>query len=635
MYYVEHPQGKENMSATHANRLRSLAPVLARVAGPGQYVGGEHNHVTKPDAALRFALGFADVYAVGMSHHGIRILYDTVNAESGMAAERVFAPLPDMERELRARGARLATLETATPLCDCQVVGFSLSYELAATSILTMLDLGGIPLTRFEREGTAAPVVIAGGASTLNPEPLTDFVDVFLIGEGEESLPELLRIVRDALPITKDNRADILLRIAREVKSAYVPALYETAAQPDGTVTVTGAAASGVPFPVARRIVEDFDSAHQVTKPIVPIHETVHERAVLEIMRGCPNGCRFCQAGYATRPQRERSPESLRAAALACLANTGYDEVGLLSLSTSNYSRFDELVAALDAELSPKEVSLSLPSLRVDHALSGIPSRFKSVRKSGLTVAPEAGTDRLRAVINKHVRNEDLLAAAEEAFRQGWKQMKLYFMVGLPTETEEDVRAIAALAEAAAKKRPRGGKGNNRPAISLSVSNFVPKAHTAFQWFGAAHPDEWAARQALVRESVNRKLVAYHGHDVSTSLLEAVFARGDRRLGKALLSAWKNGARLDAWTEHFRPAVWNAAFADAGLDPVLLATRNIPLDAALPWDHIDSGLSKAFFAAEWRRAEAAAPTAPCAPGQCAGCGVDFCRFSVQNMYHER
>jgi radical SAM superfamily enzyme YgiQ (UPF0313 family) len=410
------------------------------------------------------------------------------------------------------------------------------------------------------------------------------------------------------------------------VKGAYVPELYSAEALADGTVVVAGAAEAGVPFPVERRIVENFDAAHQVTKPVVPIHETVHERSVLEIMRGCPNGCRFCQAGYATRPQRERSPESLRCAALESLAHTGYDEVGLLSLSTSNYSRFDELVEKLDGELAPKGVSLSLPSLRVDHALSGIPARFRSVRKSGLTVAPEAGSDRLRAVINKHVTNEDLLSAAEEAFRQGWKQMKLYFMIGLPTETEEDVVAIAALAEAASRKRPRGGKGNNRPAISLSVSNFVPKAHTAFQWFGAAHPDVWMARQRLIGDRVNRKLVAYHGHDASTSLLEAVFARGDRRLGRVMLSAWRNGARLDAWSEHFKPAVWNEAFRESGLDPVALATRDIPLDAPLPWDHIDSGLTKAFFAAEWGRAEAAAPTAPCAPGQCAGCGVPHCGF---------
>jgi radical SAM superfamily enzyme YgiQ (UPF0313 family) len=314
---------------------------------------------------------------------------------------------------------------------------------------------------------------------------------------------------------------------------------------------------------------------------------------------------------------------------MECLASTGYDEVGLLSLSTSNYSRFDDLVARLDAELAPRGVSLSLPSLRVDHALSGIPARFHSVRKSGLTVAPEAGTDRLRAVINKDVKNNDLLAAADEAFRSGWRQIKLYFMVGLPTETEEDVLAIARLAEEAARKRGRGkgkDKGGSRPAIHLSVSNFVPKAFTAFQWYGAAHPDVWSARQRLIGEHVNRRMVAYHGHDVSTSLLEAVMSRGDRRLGKVILAAWKGGARLDAWTEHFRPGVWNGAFAACDLEPAKIATRSLPLDGALPWDHVDAGLRKDFLKKEWERALSGMPTPACGKGPCAGCGVAGCAF---------
>ncbi len=609
------------MSNARDERLRRLAPVLSRVQGPGQYVGGEHNQIRKPEARLRMALAFADVYAVGMSHHGLRILYDVVNARPEYAAERVFAPFPDMEEALRAAGTRLATLETGAPLDACQVIGFSLSYELAATSVLTMLDLGGIPLTRFERENTASPIVIAGGAAVLNPEPASDFFDVLVIGEAEDALPELLDIVSAALPITRDNRAGILRAIAEGVRGAYVPALYRTAVSPEGETVVAEPIESGIPFPVERRVVADFDAAPQVRRPIVPIHETVHERAVLEIMRGCPNGCRFCQAGYATRPLRERSPDALYGAAMDCLASTGYDEAGLLSLSTSNYSRFDELVARLDAELAPRGVSLSLPSLRVDHALSGIPARFRSVRKSGLTVAPEAGTDRLRAVINKDVKNDDLLAAADEAFRSGWRQIKLYFMVGLPTETEEDVLAIARLAEEAARKRGGGrgkgrDKGGGRPAIHLSVSNFVPKAFTAFQWCGAAHPDEWR----------NRRMVAYHGHDVSTSLLEAAMSRGDRRLGRVILEAWRRGARLDAWTEHFKPGVWNEAFRECGLEPAKIATRALPLDGALPWDHVDAGLRKDFLGKEWERALSGTPTPACGAGTCAGCGVEGCAF---------
>ena len=616
------------MSDAISSSLSRLAPVLSRVAGPGQYVGGEPNQTVKPDAGFKVALAFADVYAVGMSHHGLRILYDVVNAMDDVAAERAFAPFPDMEEALRTTGRRLATLETATPLNECPVIGFSLCYELAATSVLTMLDLGGVPLTREERESGAHPLVVAGGASCLNPEPLSDFFDLFVIGEAEEALPELLAIVKRNLPITAGNRADIIREIARSVEGVYAPALYATKTEASGDVTVAGATEAGVPFPVKRRVVADFNNAPQVTRPVVPIHETVHERAVLEIMRGCPNGCRFCQAGYATRPLRERDPDKLHAAALSCLAATGYDEVGLLSLSTSNYSRFDELVEMLDADLAPSGISLSLPSLRVDHALFGIPARFSSVRKSGLTVAPEAGSDRLRAVINKHVKNADLLAAAEEAFRRNWRQIKLYFMVGLPTETEEDVLAIAELSEAVARLRQnRGGKGGGgRPAVHLSVSNFVPKAFTAFQWGGAAHPDVWAARQRLLGEKVNRRRVAYHGHDVSTSLLESVMSRGDRRLGKVILSAWKMGARLDAWSEHFRPGIWNDAFRENGLEPVAIATRELEVDAALSWDHIDNGVDKAFLVRERAKALAETLTDACAPGVCAGCGVEGCVF---------
>ncbi len=623
-----------NASANPDRRDDSLAklrPALSRVAGPGQYVGGEPNQLRKDQAALRLALAFADVYSVGMSHHGLRLLYEIVNALPGLAAERVFAPFPDMEEALRGQGLRLTTLETATPLCACQVVGFSLSYELAATSVLTILDLGGIPLTRLAREKVASPLVIAGGAATMNPEPVSDFIDVFLLGEAEESLPEFLEVVRE-FPVAENGsgytppvRRELLRAVAGRVRGAYVPALYETASLPDGTVYVAGGLDAAAPFPVERRVVADLDRAPQVLRPIVPIHETVHERVVLEVMRGCPNGCRFCQAGYSTRPLRERSPEKLREAALAGLAATGYDEVGLLSLSTSNHSRFDELVESMDRELAPRGVSLSLPSLRVDHALSGIPARVKSVRKSGLTVAPEAGTDRLRAVINKDVTNDDLLAAAEEAFRLNWRQIKLYFMVGLPTETDADALAIAKLAQAVAFKRPRNAKGSGgRPAVHLSVSNFVPKPFTAFQWCGAAGPDLWASRQKLVGENVNRRMVAYHGHEVGTSLLEAVLARGDRRLGAVILTAWRKGARLDAWSEHFRPGVWNEAFREQGLDPVGLAGREFPLASRLPWEHVEAGVSRAFLAREYERALAGGRTAACGPGSCAGCGVPGC-----------
>ena len=600
--------------------------ILARVEGPGQYVGDEPNQIVKPEADLRLALAFPDVYQIGMSHHGLRILYEIANGMDGVAAERVFAPFPDMERELRAAGRRLATLETLTPLCDCQAIGFSLGYELAASAVPAILDLGGVPPTRFEREGANAPLVLAGGGACLNPEPLSDFIDFFLIGEGEEALPEILTILRNRLPLRGGSRRDVLFELATRVEGVYVPELYETAERPDGTIVVAGPARAGVPFPVRRRLVEDFSAAPQVRRPIVPIHETVHERAVVEVMRGCPNGCRFCQAGYAGRPKRERSPASLVAAARDCLAATGYDEVGLLSLSTSNHSRFDELVGTLDKELAPGGISLSLPSLRVDHALSGIPARLSSVRKSGLTVAPEAGSDRLRAVINKDVKNADLLAAADEAFRRGWRQIKLYFMLGLPTETEEDVQAIVDLVHEAAGRK-KGGKGRGgKPDIQVSASNFVPKPFTAFQWLGAAGTAVWDARQQFLAARLNRRLAVHHGHDTAVSLLEAVFARGDRRLGKVALAAWRAGARLDAWSDHFRPDIWRDAFAANNLDPERLAGREFDPVEPLPWNHIDCRVRTSFLVRELEKARYGLPTPACSSGVCAGCGAPGCLF---------
>ncbi len=607
----------------------ALSSVLSRVRGPGQYVGGEPNQVIKPDARYKVALAFADLYTVGMSHHGMRILYDLGNAIEDIAVERVFAPLPDMEEGLRGKGLKLATLETGTHLDDCAAVAFSLGYELAATSVLTILDLGGIPLTRFERAKTTAPLVMAGGGGALNPEPYSDFIDLFCIGEGEEVFPALLAMVKEfSLPLTPEKRREFLITAASRIEGVYVPELYETATLEDGTTIVTGpmADAEGVPFPVQRSIVKDMDAAWQPVKPVVPIHETVHERVVLEIMRSCPNGCRFCQAGFATRPLRERSPKDLYNAACQAITATGYDEIGLLSLSTSNYSRFDELVEMLDTEFAPQGVGLSLPSLRVDHALAKLPARFKTVRKSGLTVAPEAGSDRLRAVINKDVKNSDLLKAAEEAFNQGWQQIKLYFMLGLPTETDEDALAIADLAHQAALRKKRGPKG--KPAITLSVSNYVPKPFTPFQWCGAAGPEVWTHRQKLLADTINRRLALFKGHGVSTSLLEAAISRADRRMGNVMLTAWRKGARLDAWSEYFQPGLWNEAFTKCGLEPVQLACRDIPVDTPLPWDHIDCGVSKAFLRRELEKALTATPTAACGKESCAGCGVAECGFAT-------
>lgn len=596
-----------------------LRQLLPRVQGPGQYAGGEPNSVVKSAAAtkLRFALAFPDAYAVGMSHHGSRILYDILNRMDGVACERAYAPFPDFEAQLRQAGRRLYSLETFKPLAEFDALGFSLSYEMCATALLNILDLGGIPLTRFER-GLGCPLVLAGGHAAFNPEPFSDFVDVFLIGEGEDQIRETAAI----LLACKGDHEAALLRLAREVEGAYVPAFYETEETSAG-LTVVARALRGAPERVRRRVVRDFAAAPSPERPIVPVFQTVHERVTVEVMRGCPNGCRFCQAGVICRPVRARPVEQVLATARETYRRTGYDEVGLLSLSTSDHPCFDRLVAELDREFSPRGVSLSLPSLRVDHELWSIPERVKSVRKSALTVAPEAGTDRLRAVINKDVTNDNLLAAAEEAFRQGWQGIKMYFMAGLPTETDADAEAIAALANAAARLRKRSFK---RHPVNVSLSNFVPKPHTPFQWEPMAAPATLSARHALVARGLDRKRVALKTHDLALSRLEGLLARGDRKLGRAILLAYRAGARLDGWSDHFRPELWDAACAAAGVDPARYLDAARDETAPQPWSHIDCGVQTDFLRRERERAFAGVRTPRCAPGSCAGCGAEGCAY---------
>ena len=596
--------------------------ILLRAQNPGQYVGGEVNSIVKDRSVRRLALGFPDTYAIGMSNHGCRILYEIVNALPDWACERVYAPLPDMEALLREKGLPLATLETRTGLRDCDVVSFSLQYELCTGAFLTMLDLGGVPLTRFEREGDC-PLVIAGGHAVFNPEPFSDFFDLFVIGEGEEALPEILRIVGELRG--RVGRAELVRTIALQVSGVYAPALYAT--REEGGFTVVAPSVqeeADAPYPVRRRVLENFAAFAPPRCPVVPVVETVHERIVLEIMRGCPNGCRFCQAGMICRPLRERPVAGLVENARENFRRTGYDEIGLLSLSTSDYGHFDQLLAELDAEFAPLGVNISLPSLRVDHTLTGIPKRLHSVRKSGLTIAPEAGTDRLRAVINKDVTNDNLLASVEEAFRQGWRNVKLYFMIGLPTETDEDVAAIVELSNAAGRLRPRGKARG--AAVTASVSNYIPKPFTPFQWEEMDSPEEFARKQDIIARGVCRKNVDFKGHDPRVSFLEGVFARADRRLGAAILHAWRAGARLEAWSDHFRPELWEEAFRAAGIDARRYACASRALDAVLPWEHIDSGLRREFFLREREKSRQQVPTPQCSAESCAGCGVAGCAF---------
>ncbi len=593
-----------------------LEPLLARVRGPGQYVGGEVGTVVKPAARLRAALAFPDLYSVGMSHHGLRILYEAGNALAEIACERVFTPAPDFEAELRAAGRKLYTLETFTPLAECDLLGFSLAYELSATNLLTMLDLGGVPLLAAER-GEGAPLVLAGGHGTFNPEPFVDFCDAFFIGEADLAWPRILELL---VELKAAPRPEKLRRLAA-IDGVYVPTLYRTEER-DGWVVVPAGQAD-TPWPVKREFVANLETAPAPRRPVVPVAETAHERTVIEILRGCPHGCRFCQAGLVTRPVRERPVECLLDLAKAGAAATGYDEIGLLSLSSTDHSRFDELVEKLDAEFAPRGVSLSLPSLRVNAALADVPRRFRSVRKSGLTLAPEAGSERLRAAINKNISDADLLAAAEAAFKNGWKAIKLYFMLGLPTETDADVLAIAELARQVAARRSRGGGRGGGAAVTVSVSNFVPKAGTPFQWEAMCAPEELARRQKLLAGAIDRKRIDYKTHDLPTSRLEGVFARGDRRLGRAIRRAWEAGARLDAWSEHFRPALWDQALAAEGIDQaVWIGPRQ--LGELLPWSHIDCGVSERFLLAEREKSLAGERTPDCGPGQCAGCGAPGC-----------
>lgn len=592
---------------------KKFAALLPDVATPGQYVGGEVNSHVKEGARYHFALCFPDVYAVGMSSHGLRILQAVVDARDGWQAERAFVPFPDMEKALAGSGLPLCTLESRLPLKDCTAVGVSMACELHATGLLSLLDLGGIPLLAKDR-GDAVPLVFAGGHATFNPEPVADFIDVFIIGDGEDSLDEIMAEYERFAPGM--GRMDKIRRLVERVPGLYAPALYPVKETPLGRWGDVGAAA------IQRRVVRDFDHSRINLRPVVPIVEVAHERVVLEIMRGCPNGCRFCQAGVINRPVRWRRADDLVAEAETIYACTGYDEIGLLSLSSSDYPELDELTEKLDAAFAPRGVNLSLPSLRVNERFLELPKKFKTVRKSGLTLAPEAGSDRLRAVINKDVTNENLLKACAEAFARGWQAVKLYFMIGLPTETDEDVVAIAELSNAAARLCKKRGRG---AAVTCSVSNFIPKPFTPFQWEGMDAAEELARKQRLIANAVNRKLVDFKAHDIGISTMEGAFARAGRELGPVILRAWEQGARLDNWTEYFLPAVWDAAFAAAGLDKVAMARRAFPVGGDTPWRKIDIGISEDFLRREYEKSRRAERTPACGRG-CAGCGVENCRL---------
>ena len=592
-----------------------LDDILPRVMKPARYTGGEFNSVLKDHANVdvKFALAFPDTYEIGMSNLGVRILYHILNQRPDVAAERVFTPWMDMEAEMRQHGLPLFTLESKTPVKEFDILGFSLGYELTFTNVLNMLDLAGLPVLASERNDEH-PLVIAGGCCTYNPEPMADFIDAFVIGEGEEVVHEVV----DAFKLHRNDGRSALLRKLVQVQGVYVPSLYEVSYNSDGTVKQVQPKEDGIPAVVTKRLVWNLDAAEYPDKLVMPFVETVHDRIPLEVMRGCSRGCRFCQAGIIYRPVREKSEAKLMELAETLSANTGYDEIALLSLSTADYRGIGDLVRGLIEKYEGQKIGLSLPSIRADAQCIELASEIQKVRKSGLTLAPEAGTQRMRDVIDKNVTEDDLLSAVEAAFRFGWKRVKLYFMIGLPTETDEDIVGISHLASAVAKVGRRMGI---RPVINASTACFVPKPHTPFQWRAQDTVQELERKQGILRHACKDGHVTLGWHDALTSRLEAVLSRGDRRLGQLILAAWKKGCRLDAWHENFDYGKWMEAIEEVGLDFEFYANRTRAYDEVLPWDHIDCGVSKQFLIIEDKRAETGEVTHDCRLEKCTGCGI--------------
>jgi radical SAM family uncharacterized protein len=620
--------------------MLNLEGLLRRVSKPARYTGGEWNSVVKDwsspgDGAVRIALAYPDVYDIGMSNMGLAILYDILNRQPDVIAERVYAPWFDMEAEMRAAGLPLFSLETRHPLADFDAIGFSLSYELTYTNILTMLDLAGLPVLAAERDD-GCPLIVAGGSGALNPEPLADFIDAFFLGDGEESVLDLVDVLRRWKEERDGPRRELLRRLAR-VPGVYVPSLYEPEYNEDGIVRGVTPTDPVAPERVTKRFVQALPET--VTRPIVPFLQTVHDRAAIEIQRGCTQGCRFCQAGIIYRPRLERSPEEVVSAAKELVARTGYDELSLVSLSTTDHSRITPIVEALRAEFGDR-LTLSLPSLRVDSFSVEISKLVGARGGQSITFAPEAGSQRLRNAINKLVTEEDALRAVENAFASGWSSVKMYFMVGLPTETMDDVRGIVDLARKVKEigRRHHGG----RAKVRVSTSNFIPKPHTPFQWAPQMTAEELRSRHELLRRELKRAGVAFSWEEPEQSLLEAVISRGDRRLGRAIYRAWQLGARYDAWDERYDWSRWQRAMAEEGLDPAFYAYRERDLFETFPWSHVDIGVTAAYLRGEWQRTFREEPTGDCAPhkGPCNVCGVqnleaEQCLVKLDELVVER
>lgn len=596
--------------------------ILSSVQKPARYTGGEFNSIVKPadEVETTIALAFPDVYEVGMSYLGFKILYHLLNKEQGIQAERVYAPWIDLEAKMRERHIALCTLENKKALCECDLIGFTLQYELSYTNILNMLDLGGVSLLSKER-GEDEPFVIVGGPCVYNPEPLADFFDLAIIGEGEEALPEVVRCYNAWKKAGKPGGRQGFLHEAVKIAGIYVPSFYEAEYNEDGTLNGIKVVQEDAPATVYKRVVKDMNSIDFPTSPIVPFGEIVHDRIMLEVFRGCSRGCRFCHAGMVYRPVRERKPEVLKDLARKLVDNTGYNEISLVSLSSADYSCLAPMVHDMIGEFKDERVSVSLPSLRIDSFCVAIAKEIQAVRKSGLTFAPEAGSQKMRDVINKGVTEEDLMNAVGAAFESGWNSVKLYFMIGLPYETDEDVLAIADLARKVQYKyyQVTGKKGCK---VTISASSFVPKPYTAFQWFAQNDLETIRRKQFMLKDEVKKhKNITLNYHDGKTGIIEAVFARGDRRIGRALLLAWQKGARFDGWSDCFSFERWLEAFDEAGINKDFYAARDRGQDEVFPWEHISPGVSRRFLWNEWQKAFAQQLTHDCRRSNCTGCGV--------------